>query len=251
MGWNLRLFNMGWIAFCAYVIFGAPVSSDPPPLVVSPAVTLPAKIEARPGRLTLIKAQTNGRVIKWVSMEDSADVLPYLDNSCIFCAAVPGVYRILAYTALGDVPSDPALCTVTVRDSGSSTRSDVPARSDTPEKPPAAPADPLYGPFLKAWRLETDLDKRRHKAQLAALYRQHSVLASDTRMTTWGMLLQTMILARKEKLADTVLPHLRQAMSDEMTPLLPHTYTARLEPSIRQAAASVFARVAAVLESLP
>jgi hypothetical protein len=89
------------------------------------------------------------------------------------------------------------------------------------------------------------------KNQLAALYRQFVALAADPKMQTYQQLLNTMIAARREKLADTVLPNLRQAMSNELTSLLPIQMTAAFDPAARQLAAQVFGRVAAVLEALP
>src|SRR3954453_3999741 len=73
-----------------------------------PAVKLPTEGRARPGRLTLIRAETEGKALRWVSLSEGAGLLPYLDKQAIFSASAPGRYRILAYTAAGDVPSEPA-----------------------------------------------------------------------------------------------------------------------------------------------
>jgi hypothetical protein len=109
-----------------------------PAFADGPTINLPASLTARPGRLVVVKATTNGKAVKWVSLSDEADLLPYLDNSAIFNAATPGTYRILAYTALGDVPSEPAICTVTVGE-------------PTPPIPPGPPPIPPTPKVAKVW----------------------------------------------------------------------------------------------------
>src|SRR3954454_13751325 len=116
-----------------------------------PAVKLPTEVRARPGRLTLIRAETEGKVLRWVSLSEGADLLPYLDKQAIFSAPAPGRYRILAYTAAGDVPSEPALCTVIVE--GAS----PPGPAPTPPGPAPPPPGPGPGPPPPD-RLRADLE---------------------------------------------------------------------------------------------
>src|SRR5579859_7178350 len=81
-----------------------------------PTVTLPKEVQARPGRLVQIKADTAGKTVRWFCASADADLLPYpgADKTAIFCSPVPGKYAVYAYTAAGDVPSEPTCCIVTV-----------------------------------------------------------------------------------------------------------------------------------------
>src|SRR5437762_12251327 len=80
-----------------------------------PVVKLPAEIKAKPGRLLKLQAETGGKLVRWVVCSDDADLIPFGDGkSAIFCAPSAGRYRILAWTAEGDVPSEAAVCLVVV-----------------------------------------------------------------------------------------------------------------------------------------
>src|SRR3954470_13873563 len=67
---------------------------------VEPAVRLPAEVRARPGRLVRLAAETDGKMVRWAS------------------APAPGRYRVLAWTVVGDVPSEAAVCVVVVEGPG-------------------------------------------------------------------------------------------------------------------------------------
>ena len=83
-----------------------------------PYVKMPEKVEVQVGRLGRIKIETNGKTIRWI-------VPPELDSfrefdpdpsviRLIVVGYADGQYRLVAYTAIGDVPSDPAICVVVV-----------------------------------------------------------------------------------------------------------------------------------------
>lgn len=215
------------------------------PAPVIPTVTLPATIQANPGRLTLIHATSTGKVIKWVCLDPAVDLLPYLDNAAIFSTAAPGSYRVLAYTALGDQPSEPAICTVVVG-------GPVPVPpGPVPPGPAPVPNDPLYSALLPAWQAEADPQRVAQKTQLAALYRQAVATAGQAQLQTVGDLFGVLVQARQQLMDATALVRLRTAIGGQVTTLLPTNPAAPLDAGTRATAAQVFGRIAQVLEVLP
>jgi hypothetical protein len=106
-------------------LLAVPGYSSPPQLTtktadatkpdVTPTITLPEKLQGN--YFVVIRANTNGKVVKWMVLDPGADLLPsdVVANplACVLIGA-PGVYRVRAYTALGDTPSDWAECVATI-----------------------------------------------------------------------------------------------------------------------------------------
>jgi hypothetical protein len=91
---------------------------QPNPVPVQPELELPATVEGDAGTFIPIKGKTNGKEVKWVSMDKGLAVFPagmLRDaTATVVQSAVGGQYRLLAYTARGDVPSDPVVVMVVV-----------------------------------------------------------------------------------------------------------------------------------------
>ena len=83
-----------------------------------PYVKMPEKVEVAIGRFARIKIETNGKTIRWMVPPELDSFREYDPDPAVIRLVVVGYsdgqYRIWAYTALGDVPSDPAICTVIV-----------------------------------------------------------------------------------------------------------------------------------------
>lgn len=83
-----------------------------------PSLTLPLSISGDVGAFIPITARTNGTEVRWIALDPGLNVFPAAmlrtTTSTVVSASVPNRYRILAYTAIGDMPSDPAICVVTV-----------------------------------------------------------------------------------------------------------------------------------------
>lgn len=87
------------------------------PGLLAQEISLPTNIKTSPGRLVPINVTTNGSIVRWASPED-CDLIPFPDGrTAIFSSMVPGKYRILAWTAKDNVPSQAAVCVVTVEGS--------------------------------------------------------------------------------------------------------------------------------------
>jgi hypothetical protein len=108
----------------AYVLLPAMVyGQDPepvdPPAPEAPSITLPDELTVKAGRIIKITAETNGKRVRWIAVgmpREDMDLYPIDDEarSVLFCCPVPGTVTLMAYTALGDQPSDVAICTITI-----------------------------------------------------------------------------------------------------------------------------------------
>jgi hypothetical protein len=114
----------------------APVvrAADPPPAPV-PTVKMPSEVKIPPGRLASIVIESNGKVTKFGCLSSEVDVFREYDPDPTkirvrVIAYTPGKYAIFAYTAMGDVPSEPAICWLTVGD-------------PPPPTPPTPPTPPM------------------------------------------------------------------------------------------------------------
>jgi hypothetical protein len=202
-----------------------------------PAVRLPAEVKARPGRLVKLAAESDGKLVRWASASEDADLIPFPDGrQAIFSAAQPGRYRVLAWTAVGDVPSEAAVCTVVV---------DGP----TPPPPPS-PNDPLAEALRAAYAADPSPQKSAHRVSLAALYRQAATTCRDPDVKTAGNLFGVLKSATAKLVPDDALTALRQRVAEELRKVLPLAPDAALEPAARGSAAQLFAKLAAILEGL-
>lgn len=103
---------------------------------------LPAEVKGDVGSFIAVKAETDGSVVKFYPLDAGLSVFPadlLTDKkTTVVVAARSGRYRIMAWTAKGDVPSDAAVCVVII--------GDVPPTPPTPPTPPVPPPVPPPGP---------------------------------------------------------------------------------------------------------
>lgn len=115
------------------------------PATAAPAIVLPAEVKAEPGEFIALEAQAEGKVVRFVPLDPGLRMFPPAllasKKAAVFTATNPGKYRVLAYTAVGDEPSEPASCTVVVGTPPPTPPGPpVPPAPDNPPGP--APADP-------------------------------------------------------------------------------------------------------------
>jgi len=208
-------------------------------LAADPTVSLPPAVAARPGRLVQIAAKTDCKLVRWYLAGEDADLIVMESTrSAIFSAMAPGRYKILAWTAAADTPSEAAVCVVTV---GS-------APPAPPE--PVAPTDPLAEAFRALFETYQDSDKAKQVAALADVYRRAAKAAGDPEIKTAGDLF---MFARRQALAalpPMALEAIRNRLGEELAAVLPTDPDAALTPSIRTAATEIYSRLAKILESL-
>lgn len=82
-----------------------------------PTIKLPPELKVDRGRQIIIKAETTGKAVVWINTDPlNADLTTRGGDGkeVVFSAPETGLYRLYAYTAAGDVPSQPAACMVRV-----------------------------------------------------------------------------------------------------------------------------------------
>ncbi len=208
-------------------------------LAADPTVSLPPAVAARPGRLVQIAARTDCKLVRWYLAGEDADLIVMESTrSAIFSAMAPGRYKILAWTAAGDIPSEAAVCVVTVG-------------SAPPAPPgPVAPTDPLAVALQALLEINQDPDKTKQAATLADVYRRAAKAATDPEIKTAGDLFS---FARRQAVATLppmALEAIRNRLGEELAAVLPTDPDAALTPSIRTAATEIYSRLAKILESL-
>lgn len=104
-------------------------------------ITLPAEVKGNPEAFLSVPATTDGKVVRWVTMDAGLNVFPVellKDSKTAVVTGPKGRYRLLAYTAVGDVPSAPAICVVVI--------GEAPPVPPVPPGPDPVPPGPTPGP---------------------------------------------------------------------------------------------------------
>lgn len=136
---------------------------------------VPAEIRGGVAEFVTVLAETTGKTVKFFPVDPGLSVFPagLLANpkATVVSSSKPGVYRLLVYTALGDVPSDPQICRIIIGTPPPPTPPDV--KPDNPPDPKPIPA-PIA---LDGLRVLMVYDS----AELAKLpAAQHSIFYSQT-----------------------------------------------------------------------
>jgi hypothetical protein len=215
-------------------------------LVVSPLwgneVKLPPEVRAGPGRLVKLTATTDGKTVRWICGSPDADLIASESGLwAIFSAAQPGRFLVYAYTAQGDVPSEPARCVVIVEGPAP-----PPGPAPVPPPPPDPPLDPLVGKLSVAYALETDPQKATLKTSLAGVYRQGAAMARDNaNLQTCGDVFRALSAAASSARVNGKIMEVQKVVQLELQGKLPVDPKAALD---RTLASSVFLSVASALE---
>lgn len=105
-------------------------------LAAPPAIKLPADLKADVGDFVAVRAETAGKVVKFKA-DPGLSVFPSEllkdTKTTVVVGKRPGTYRVWAWTAVGDEPSELAECTIVI---GSSPSPDPP-NPPTPPQPDA------------------------------------------------------------------------------------------------------------------
>lgn len=142
--------------------------------LAGPTLELPSEIKGEPGGFVRVAAKTDGKVVQWLPLDAGLAVFPgdLLRDSktTVVLAQRAGRYRLLAYTAVGDEPSQPVICTVVIGNApapGPGPGPD-PGPGPGPTPPPAPVPIPLDGLRVLILYESADLAKL-PKEQVAAM----------------------------------------------------------------------------------
>lgn len=112
-----------------------------------PAIKLPAEVRGEVGAFVRVPADTPGKEVRWFPADKGLNVFPsdLLKDSrtAVVTAPAAGRFRLIAYTAAGDVPSLPAECIVIVGEAPPVPPGPVPPGPVPPGPVPPVPPTPV------------------------------------------------------------------------------------------------------------
>lgn len=226
-----------------------------PLVAISQTVKLPTESTGDVGQLVVIRAETDCPTLRWLPLDKGLSIVPpdLLKDSkaAVAYSSVPGKYRLMAYGAKGDTPSDPAITTVVI--SGPEpppTPGPGPQPPGPGPGPTPGPVDPLAARFIAAYATETDPAKAQLLAKLREFYAVVSISGTTTSATTWGTWFDsTLILAQQLKIAGK-LPAVQAVAQAELRSILPANRDQALDADGRKLIVDTFARLAKIVEGM-
>jgi hypothetical protein len=244
-----------------------------------PKVEVDAVITGEPNNFITVLPKTNGKTVKYAYIDKGLNIFPsaLLSNTLATVVTAPkGKYRLLAYTALGDVPSEPTIITINIGNVPENAPFGPynptplpPVPPPTPPTPPTPPMPPV--PPQPEDALESALksiygglkDQEEGAslkvAKLAAIYREgaRAALTTDTDPNTGKPYYATVadVYTKVNTLGKGVLTNndiydIRDRIRVELNTTLPKNGTIVLDANVRKNLADQFSRVAAILEQL-
>lgn len=204
-------------------------------LLAGQKIEVPAEVRGEPGAFIAITPKTDGKRVKYYSLDNGLNSFPagLLSDptATVVTAPLPGRYRLLAYTALGDMPSDPVIITVIV------------GEAPRPKEPTAYERS-----LLAIWGAIQEPDRDSSRVAVAQLYRQCAVEARK-QYDTAGALYEA-LLKLSAGVPRTKLATLRERVGAEIATVVPDDPAAAITPAQRQQVADIYAATAALLESV-
>ena len=211
---------------------------------------LPSEVRGEVGSFVTILAETSGKVVKFYPLDPGLSVFPPAllasTKATVVVAGQPGRYRVLAYTASGDTPSDPVLCTVVI---GGAPPVPVPPMPPVPPAPGPGPVPPapdalamslrgIYGGLQEAGKAQT-------VAALAKVFRA----VDPSTVATLGQLEST-LRAQSRGIPTTAIQPIRETIAEHLRSTLGEVPEMVIDEALRARARAELARVASILESL-
>ena len=208
-------------------------------LLVLGQLVVPAEVRGEVAEFVTVIATTEGKVVRYVALDQGLQVFPssLLANqrATVVTSAKPGRYRLLAYTSVADVPTEPVITTVIIG-------------SSTPPIPP--PIDTLADALGGIYGGSQERDKAATLARLLTLYRAAPATIRSPTITTTEQLYSAMVAARKNAgIADAALSPVRERIAVEWTAVMGADDRA-LTPELRDAATTLSARIVSALETI-
>ena len=206
-------------------------------LAFNQSIILPENITGRPGSFIQVEAKTDCKVVEWVLLDSGLELFPVnlLANTktAVVTSTTPGVYRLLAYGATGDIPSKPAIVTITI---------------GTPPEP--ADKSEICRRIETLFNADTDAEKITQAKAYAGVFRALAQAAADEKVKTAGELFKIGSLAATNVLTEKQITSIRDEIGGYLNSKL-NTETAHLlTAEDRKKCASEFLTIAKILEAL-
>ncbi len=211
-----------------------------------PSIKVPPTVQAEAGDWVTVTAETDGKVVKWVSMSPSLKVFPtHLlrdTKTAVVSASKPGRYLLLAYTCAGDQPSDPAIATIVIGNDP------VPPPIPPPPVPPG-PVDALTKKIQDALASDSGsaADKLQYASKLAGFYSAMAKHVDQGNVSTVGDLLSDYQQAMKAVLPDGVIPNTRKVCGQEVFDLSGDDAERKIDAALKQKFVELFGKLSAAL----
>jgi hypothetical protein len=243
-----------------------------------PKVELPPTFTGEPGNFITVLPTTNCKTVKFVYLDKGLNVFPsaLLANPVATVVTAPkGKYRLLAYTALGDVPSEPSMTVINVGnvpDSapfGPFNPAPLPPAPVPPTPIPPTPPGPMPPNPPQPDALENALQNiygglqekgaAEKVAKLAAIYREGARAADNTDtdpntgkpyFNTVGDVYKRINTLGSAELTNNDIYDIRDRIRVELNATLPKNATIVLDANVRKGLSNQFSRIAGILENL-
>lgn len=213
-----------------------------PLILLCGQLTVPPEIKGPVSGFIPVTAVTEGKSVKYVPLDAGLQVFPpgLLVNpkSTVVVSGKAGRYRLLCYSSVGDIPTDPVITTIVVGD-----QSPVPP-------PPPPPDNELTQALAGIYGGLQDPAKAQKLLQYIDCYRRCVPVVRDTSLTTTEKLYQVLLSQRKASgLQDGDLLPLRQRIGTEWTRVL-GTTDVPVTPQHRSDCAVLIQQIITALETL-
>jgi len=214
-------------------------------LLAGQDLKIPAEVTGEVAAFVTVIAETNNKQVKFYPIDSGLSVFPAAllanQKATVVVAAKAGTYRLLAYTAAGDIPSDPQICKVII---GGGKPDNVPPAPipPTPEK------DKLLDALIGIYGGLQEQDKEKHVKALAGIYRRAA--ATVDQFADLGTLYGGIKQSASEVVPPNAIRSIRERIAQETIRQLGDQPTAQLTPALVSKAASYFSRLGYVLEEL-
>lgn len=200
-------------------------------LLFGQEIRLPESIAGAPGEFVLVRPETAGKVVRYVGLDSGLSVFPsgqLADQKATVVIAVnPGKYRLLAYTAQGDIPSPPIIIQIVIGNG-----------------PGPMPVDPLADSLRAIYGAIQEPNRADTVAKLAMVYRKFSQGFTANRLNDLFRQMKSETAGIKG--CDT----LRERLADHLDIALGTDGTATLGPELTSKIKAEFSRIAGILEGL-
>jgi len=204
-------------------------------------VTLPPEIHGQPGQFISIPSVTDCKSVQWVVLDAGLNLFPVEllrdTTTAVVSANNPGKYRVLAYSAKGDLASKPALTTVIIGD---------------PPEPTPAPDEAtskLIRELKSLYVSLTEDDKQGKVNKLSSLYSSFASTVKGEEVTTAGELLAMCKESVGKVLSPSDLREIRVRIQSELSGF-PTDPDEKLDDKIKKMISGKFMEISKSLERI-
>ena len=203
-----------------------------------------ADVRATVGDWIVLRAATEGRVVRWKSLDRGLRLAPPEltlrdPHTTLATASRPGKYRVVCVTARGDVPSEIVEFLVIVE-----------AETPKPEPKPPEPADPLARKIREALQADPgdSAKKREHANTLAGFYAAMARHVATRQVATIGELLSDYRSAIPALLPEDAIPATRKVCGEEVARITGADPAKPIDADLQSKLVDLFKRLANLLD---